>query len=1013
MSVDYSARSFHMADRTVRRVVSPVLTFSLVFLPLGTCDAQADCNRNGTVDLEDIAAGLSVDCNSNGRPDECELEPLRLSLLEGDVGLLGSPRAFFVADLSGDGLSDLVTLQDAGAGSSVGILRSRSDATFVPLQASDAGEEGVAAAILDWNRDGAMDIAVSGPGAVQILPGDGGSIASPRVLAQPGGSVLLAADVTGDGELELLVAAADGLSVLRYVDDSTVERRTTVLTLAAPTAMATADYDGDGNLDVALVARTKGVVTVLHGRGDGDFERQGTHELGTNGPHAIAAGDLDRDGDNDLVIGVRSAVLFLRNEAPNFGVPVRFPSGGPLTSIVLGDFDGDSDLDLLSATTLSNAIDVWQNDGDGPRLDTGSLGAGWSPRRLATGDFNGDGRLDVAAVVGNAEVTRATVLINDLQTPPAGLEFQTSNVRVTGKPHAITMGDFNRDGLLDVATCNGGQGSFSVLFGTADGDVVISRTYIPEERAALFTITNGDYDGDGDLDLAAGDVWGEQAILRTNAGDGTFFNVSFTPLGAAPALLISADVDGNGLTDLLSANSGANTVSIAPSAGGGLFEPPRQLRVGSRPLAVAAHDLDADGDLDLAVASSTVRELSVHRNQGEGTFEAGRSYPVIGAARHVVAGDLDGSGEVELLVAHDSWVTVFRSEGDGGFAEELTVDTRQDPYSLVVTDVDGDTVPDIVTSNTTHPAYGSLSVFLGHGVRQYRPPFRLVVGAEPRFTVAGDLDQDGDLDLVSANRTSENITMLRNEQSTFPDFTMAICTALDFHKLAVDTEEYRTLRFLVPTATGAPHFQNGWRYRSHVDFLREVFPEIVAGFSEEALRAELEGGEGALYVAGALRRESPDRYGFDVLRADGSVATPAAVGAVYEALRAGFQLETLGYAPLRALDQTVARGWRDVAFPVFLESRVAEFRRGDANADGTSNIADAVAIVSYLFRSETAPTCLKGADLDDDGKVNLVDVVALLSFLHRNGIAPAAPHRDCGSDPTEDRLTCDAFGSCP
>jgi len=143
------------------------------------------------------------------------------------------------------------------------------------------------------------------------------------------------------------------------------------------------------------------------------------------------------------------------------------------------------------------------------------------------------------------------------------------------------------------------------------------------------------------------------------------------------------------------------------------------------------------------------------------------------------------------------------------------------------------------------------------------------------------------------------------------------------------------------------------------------------------------------------------------------VATPAAVGAVYEALRAGFQLETLGYAPLRALDQTVARGWRDVAFPVFLESRVAEFRRGDANADGTSNIADAVAIVSYLFRSETAPTCLKGADLDDDGKVNLVDVVALLSFLHRNGIAPAAPHRDCGSDPTEDRLTCDAFGSCP
>ena len=846
-----------MSHRLFRRSVWALAGFLLT----SPTPAQEDCNRNRVADAEEIATGVSADVNADGVPDECELTPLRLSLFEGDLVLPGNVRTFLIADLDLDGLSDVVWTADDEAGSSLGVLRSRGDATFGPIETFNAGEGVVAVVALDWNRDGVIDIAVSSPDAIHVLLGEAAGLGNPLELARPGGPVLETADLTGDGQSELILVAAATLTVLRPGEGAAVDSIATETGSASPAAVATADYDGDGKLDVALVARTRDVVTVLHGLGDGSFSAALDTELGTTGPRALVAGDLDGDGDNDWVVGRRSSVAFLRDEGEQFGPPAIHSSGGTLTSLVLGDFDGDADLDLLTATSLDYQINVWQNAGDGPLFDTGALGAGWAPRRLATGDFDGDGRLDVAAVVGKADAARASFLLNRLDAPPPDLRFRFANVRVTGKPHSITMGDFNADGFLDVTTCNGSQASFSVLFGTATGELVTSRAYISPGRASLMTMTSGDFDGDGDLDLAAGDAWTDLAQVRMNAGDGTFFDLSFVPLGATAVLLTTGEVNGDGRLDLVSANGGANTVSLLSNAGSGVFEAPRQIQVGSAPRAVVAHDLDADGDEDLAVANQISQEVSVLLNDGGGLFPSDVRYPVLGRASHLVASDLEGTGDVELVVAHDNWVTVFRNEGSGRFADELTVDTRQDPYSVLVADVDSDGTPDIVTSNTSNPAYGSLSVFLASGVREYQRPFRLIVGAEPRFAVAGDVDQDGDVDLVSANRTSDNVTMHRNEQSTFTD-------------------------------------------------------------------------------------------------------------------------------------------------------REQEFHRGDANGDGKVNLVDAIALATYLFRSGPAPACLKSADLDDDGKANLADVIYLLSFLHRDGPAPTAPHRECGTDPTEDALACDSFGPC-
>ena len=92
-----------------------------------------------------------------------------------------------------------------------------------------------------------------------------------------------------------------------------------------------------------------------------------------------------------------------------------------------------------------------------------------------------------------------------------------------------------------------------------------------------------------------------------------------------------------------------------------------------------------------------------------------------------------------------------------------------------------------------------------------------------------------------------------------------------------------------------------------------------------------------------LRRVHAERYGFDLLSTDGAAAV-ATVGPVYDALRGAFRLGLLGYAPVADRDRAAARGWRDATFPIFLEPAAVDFRRGDANADGRANVADAVAV---------------------------------------------------------------------
>jgi hypothetical protein len=100
------------------------------------------------------------------------------------------------------------------------------------------------------------------------------------------------------------------------------------------------------------------------------------------------------------------------------------------------------------------------------------------------------------------------------------------------------------------------------------------------------------------------------------------------------------------------------------------------------------------------------------------------------------------------------------------------------------------------------------------------------------------------------------------------------------------------------------------------------------------------------------------------------------------------------------------------ADPLRLEFRSGKFRRGNANADGKTDLSDALYVLGFLFLGGPGPSCLKAADTDDSGELDLTDAVYLLSYLFLGGPAPPEPYPACGLDPTVDELTCNAFAVC-
>ena len=247
--------------------------------------------------------------------------------------------------------------------------------------------------------------------------------------------------------------------------------------------------------------------------------------------------------------------------------------------------------------------------------DAAPWGVGTTPDAIASADFNNDGNADL--VVANYGIATVSVLLGngtDHGTFQAPVQYA-----VGAGPDAVVTGDFNGDGNLDVALANFLDNTVSVLLGNGDGTFQNAVTYdVGDGPTGLVA---GDFNNDGILDLATvNQNDGTVSVLLGN-GDGTFQNAVTSVDGTSGgSALVAADFDGDGNLDLATANAANNTASVLLGNGDGTFQAPVNYNVGRQPVALATF-MASDGTPELATANYGDNTVSVLVNNGDGTFQ--------------------------------------------------------------------------------------------------------------------------------------------------------------------------------------------------------------------------------------------------------------------------------------------------------------------------------------------------------------------------------------------------------
>ena len=336
-----------------------------------------------------------------------------------------------------------------------------------------------------------------------------------------------------------------------------------------------------------------------------------------------------------------------------------------------------------------------------------SYAAGSGPQIVVTGDFNGDGIPDLALGDANYGADTVSILLGNGD----GTFTLKQTATVGNGAYYMVAGDFNNDGILDLITVNSFDSTYTVLLGKGDGTFAAQTAVAVGSQPSVMAM--GDFNGDGNLDFVVGSYGTSNITVLLGKGDGTFTAQSTTiSTGDEIFLVTAADFNGDGLSDLAIADSDLNTTSVLLSNGDGTFTAKGSYPTGNQPGSLITNDFNGDGIPDLIAANGPIGTLTVLLGKGDGTFTTVMPAPSLPVGLFIsVSADFNGDGIPDLAVAGQEGslnLQILLGNGDGTFTTQPAVikatTGTYGPFALVAADFNGDGTMDIATADASKNA---------------------------------------------------------------------------------------------------------------------------------------------------------------------------------------------------------------------------------------------------------------------------------------------------------------------